>query len=66
MSEPYKARSGKLCLKGEEKSDKKARKREKKAKKKEKKAKKMKLEDPDVADESTHGGWYRVSYKNRK
>lgn len=57
MSEAYKHRSGKLCLKGEERKKSKKSKKEKK----EKKAKKRKHEDhSEKADEEDHGGWYQV------
>jgi len=56
MSEAYKHRSGKLCLKGEERKKSKKSKKEKK----EKKAKKRKHEDnSEKADEEDHGGWYQ-------
>lgn len=57
MSEAYKHRSGKLCLKGEERKKSKKSKKEKK----EKKAKKRKHEDnSEKTDEDVHGGWYQV------
>ena len=59
-----KVRNGALKLKGDEAML--AKKAKKKAKKEKKKAKKRKLEvetkKPEVLDEETHGGWYKVSY----